>query len=492
MDSYELVKNIIEQRITLYLGDFILPYIGENKYKLLLKIKQDKEYKLKLHILQHVEFVVKLFQANNIQFFIIKGIALDKIIYNGISMRESRDIDIVVRRESMSDAIDLLLNNDYIFTTDRNGNSKSVSVGFSDIVQHEITFLNQDKTIEVELKQLLNGIFDKSFIEDCFKNIKVIEIKDVLIPTLNVDYTLLVLIAYVYKDSEDIFVLNQTKLRNFIDLKEIIMKYRSELNWKEIFSNCKKYKIMHMARSVLLNLAFIFKDNTLLQTISNLSLDYNVDYQFQGILDKGVIDWNISIIERLFRDDLKNNEIDKKILEPFFGKTALNNYTIMLGSKYNLFDQFNRYTQYIVSSDLNNYIKFDISLDTKFFNNNQWFVLDLYYKDVKMDFRKIHIIIELLNDKECKGYVYKGDLFQDFFRKDNIEIKKLFIKNIKDKNNIKIMFEINYDEFDICPMSTNNILSFDMVICEFVNDYLRVTSRSALSMVPQVLPIKLN
>ncbi|QUH29759.1 nucleotidyltransferase family protein [Vallitalea guaymasensis] len=179
---------------------------------MLLKIKQDKEYKLKLHILQHVEFVVKLFQANNIQFFIIKGIALDKIIYNGISMRESRDIDIVVRRESMSDAIDLLLNNDYIFTTDRNGNSKSVSVGFSDIVQHEITFLNQDKTIEVELKQLLNGIFDKSFIEDCFKNIKVNEINNVLIPTLNVDYTFLVLIAYVYKDSEDIFVLNQTKL----------------------------------------------------------------------------------------------------------------------------------------------------------------------------------------------------------------------------------------------------------------------------------------
>ncbi|MCM3166356.1 nucleotidyltransferase domain-containing protein [Peribacillus frigoritolerans] len=98
-----------------------------------------------LHLSGEMERVSKLFTENNIRLLFLKGPAIADAIYGNISLRTSKDLDILIPITDLKKAEDLLLNCGY----EKEGNSnKSKKRNWW---SHHVSYYHTNKKIEIEI-----------------------------------------------------------------------------------------------------------------------------------------------------------------------------------------------------------------------------------------------------------------------------------------------------------------------------------------------------
>jgi hypothetical protein len=66
-----------------------------------------------LHLFRELETVIKLFNKHNIKHIVLKGAALANTVYEDIGLRSMADVDLLIPKDQISSAVDLLTNNGY-------------------------------------------------------------------------------------------------------------------------------------------------------------------------------------------------------------------------------------------------------------------------------------------------------------------------------------------------------------------------------------------
>lgn len=104
--------------------------------------------------------VFKLFEDHKIEALVLKGPALSQLIYNNVSMRSSKDLDILVKREQLEEAINLLESIGFqcsaAFKT-----AKRRECIFSKRVGHDFSL--HDGDVEIELHWRMDAVIDLPF-----------------------------------------------------------------------------------------------------------------------------------------------------------------------------------------------------------------------------------------------------------------------------------------------------------------------------------------
>ena len=150
------------------------------------KVKHHSEINRKKTIVRAMELcsLAKLFNENGIDFRVLKGIPLSMELYGDIGMRQSKDIDILVRKEDYSKVILLLKDTHDI---DCDSNIKYL---------HHFSIKNKTSHAHTEVHSRLTEL--RYFIDslNLFENKREISIFDVSIPVLSFENHLLFLIAH--------------------------------------------------------------------------------------------------------------------------------------------------------------------------------------------------------------------------------------------------------------------------------------------------------
>ncbi|MBX9954122.1 nucleotidyltransferase family protein [Peribacillus simplex] len=141
---YSKIKNIDNKGIP--------PYVIETLYK---EYKKNTFEMLKLS--GEMEQVSKLFSENNILLLFLKGPVIAEDIYGDISLRTSRDLDILIQSNKLEKAEEVLLGVGY--------ERKEVPTPFWKLRFHHVTFFHPKKRICLELHWRLHP---HSIYEPCF------------------------------------------------------------------------------------------------------------------------------------------------------------------------------------------------------------------------------------------------------------------------------------------------------------------------------------
>lgn len=168
--EFEKVKRLIKEGISWneFINNTILHGLTQLVYFTLSKINNNNlipDYVLnmlssenqirKINIIKmaiETDRITRLFLCNNIRFFILKGIPLALSIYNKLYLRESSDLDILIHKDDLNNAIGLLSEEKYIPTSEEfkrvleNIDKHKILHSY-----HHIDFKNEKKNIVLEL-----------------------------------------------------------------------------------------------------------------------------------------------------------------------------------------------------------------------------------------------------------------------------------------------------------------------------------------------------
>jgi hypothetical protein len=126
-----------------------IPAIVKEKFREAYDKRRNKTAKLSAELLQ----IIDIFQTYKLRFFILKGLPLALEIYNDTSLRSSSDIDILIHKDDMEKASEILLTIGY----------KPIHVKNKNMIGHHHTVLiNNNNNIAIELHWKL--IKDQFFI----------------------------------------------------------------------------------------------------------------------------------------------------------------------------------------------------------------------------------------------------------------------------------------------------------------------------------------
>lgn len=271
------------------------------KHNILKKERED--------YLKFLGIITNYLNENKINYFIYKGFALEKIIYNKMYIRQYGDIDIITENINDTKRIITLLKEKFKFYIEQNPDTELLG-------EQELCLLYNGKKFYVEFKNS-NHLFK---IRE-FENYITINHNEICFRTFSLEVTLLQLIVYYYEFTENLEFISKEKkcvLQYPIDLYEFLKKYSNILNWDYIIDLAQKYQLIHKIRICFLNIHNLVADNLIIKLLSIVKKNY-INYEYCDILDVGRINWQISTIDRF----LYNNEI-----QHFLNKFCSKNFVI--------------------------------------------------------------------------------------------------------------------------------------------------------------------
>jgi len=182
-------------------------YSEVQKQKIELPIKLIEQLKQinkrnKIRMLKMTSELIKihqLFTDNNIDYISLKGPALSQQLYDDSTIRNSRDLDILVKEKDL-DKVNLVLSNIGYFTSVKDSISHQKA-------HHEIEFYNKEKKIKLEIHVRLFS-FKKMFHKDniiLFENYETISLNNVEINVLNKQINIEYLYAHAKNHSWELF-----------------------------------------------------------------------------------------------------------------------------------------------------------------------------------------------------------------------------------------------------------------------------------------------
>lgn len=216
--------------------------------------------------------VCEMFNNNDIDYITFKGIILSYQIYNNPHSRLCGDIDIFVNSKDFNNALELLLNNGYVFT--------DISTIKS---EHHVVLNDGITTLELH-KNILNPFtnIDEYYL---INHTNRVIISDCDINTFSITATLLHLLYHLYMHTYSAYeslyqiLVNKTIpqagrfLYRAYEIALFLEKYSAEINWTDIEIDIKKQKFRFFFKKMIFDIIKIFPEafpQSFVRTVCNL------------------------------------------------------------------------------------------------------------------------------------------------------------------------------------------------------------------------------
>lgn len=245
----------------------------------------------------------------NIKYAVIKGEPLSYYIYSCLGMRLSRDIDILVPKESIDEVRKVFFDNNNII--DMYGRKEWL---YYMLCSHQCPALfikEQGFTVELDINfDILWGNYEKRKIDinDFLSDTVEMDIYGVKIKTLSKIKTFLQVCLHCYKDLNSILLIQKRKKFDknmFRDIYHMLRNNQNELTIDMVYNESIKYGIDEYIYYVLYYTEKIYLDPILKKYINALySKENERILDTYGLTERERKKWKISFVDRLESEDL--------------------------------------------------------------------------------------------------------------------------------------------------------------------------------------------
>lgn len=290
--NFNLFINIlIDQKIFLHFYTHLLEKnLSEQQRKFLVSKYEVFRVEREKNLL-FFKKIIEIINKCNINYYVYKGIALEKLIYNCHNRRMYDDMDIIM--ENYSD-IKMVKEKIKLYFP----NVQEYDNLYNDILgETKLTITIDGELFIVEFKTEKHLFKVRDFSETITLNIEEQKFK-----TFSLEVTFLQLVSYYYEFTENIEIfryLDKYILKYPLDFYLFLKKYKNSINWSKLLNLSQEYAMIHKVRLAIINVSELFNDSSILKILNYFPKE-KINYRFNGIIDKGSINWIIPLKQRFF------------------------------------------------------------------------------------------------------------------------------------------------------------------------------------------------
>ena len=298
-----VLETLIKQRIFGYMFPKIIELVPDEYKERFVKYENRRKSRITAYL--HAIGEISVFaEKNSYEIKFVKGLVLAKRIYGTLYVRDSRDIDVLVKgnlidmKHSMNEIgyyhYYALSNNEYLQLKEPSNDVHGVF--------HEYT-LKKDIDgyfVKVELKYSSSALGEELI--KCFdKHCEIIDINGIKVKTYDNLHTFLNLCLNTYVNSQArIGIAKSVRIRDYIDLYTYINL--NILDWDEVVCYANKYRIKDKLRYVFNEVNNLFdKEVVSFEIMKRFDISDDITYKY-AYDDGSIIQWNKDLQEILFAD----------------------------------------------------------------------------------------------------------------------------------------------------------------------------------------------
>ncbi len=182
---------------------------------------------------EELKRILETFYEKGVKVIVLKGAALDKVVYGDIGLRTFGDLDLLVKEEDLAYAKKIMSDLEYVSTPDKVTEEWRKENHF-----HLPPYIQPEKSIVVEIHWNITGDSFHINIDEWWKMAKVIRIDNcqALIPSP--EDMIIHLCLHLFNHGY-----NEITLRGLCDIFETLRYYKKEINWQRFQDKIDKYKI---------------------------------------------------------------------------------------------------------------------------------------------------------------------------------------------------------------------------------------------------------
>jgi putative nucleotidyltransferase-like protein len=194
-----------------------------------------------MYLYAELRRILERFSDKGLDVIVLKGAALAEIVYGDIALRQMGDIDLLVRKEELAYAEEIMSSLNYSTYMD----SKSQQF-YRQNHFHLSPYVHRDKSIMVEIHHhIINHPFHIN-IDKWWERARETEIADCKALSPSPEDMLLHLCLHLFNHGY-----NKSLLRGICDISETLRYYEDGLNWTRIRDEVSEYGINKLAYSIL-------------------------------------------------------------------------------------------------------------------------------------------------------------------------------------------------------------------------------------------------
>jgi len=238
LSGYHEISSLVYWNIKTHFGNFI-----SESHLSQLESNYKKTAVRNMFLTDELLSILNEYSANNIKAIPIKGPLIAEQIYENLTVREFIDIDILVHKEDVEKAKDILIQRGYsleFYLSEEEDIAYRKSSFYLKDQKIHYTFFNKDKGISIELHWLFVPI-EYSFspnIDNIWQWASYFELEGKKILSLSIEDLLLYLCIHGTKH-------HWMQLKWICDINELINKNK-DLDWEKLSANAIKYKCERM------------------------------------------------------------------------------------------------------------------------------------------------------------------------------------------------------------------------------------------------------
>jgi hypothetical protein len=248
--------------------------------------------------------ILTAFNEKNIKIIVLKGAALDKSVYGDIGLRTFGDLDLLVKKEDLSYAKEIMSDLDYVYGPAKKSEEWRRMNHF-----HLRPHIHPDKSIVVEIHWHITGDSFHINIDEWWEMAKVIEIGNCQAMIPSPEDMLIHLCLHLFNHGY-----KEITLKDFCDIIEALRYHRKEINWQRLQDKIDRYKINTLVYTILYFIKILERDEeNLLGWIKSNSVNLKL----------------LSLIEKqILGEDAAHSAIPKELVQSlvtdkFSGKVML-------------------------------------------------------------------------------------------------------------------------------------------------------------------------
>jgi hypothetical protein len=229
-----------------------------------------------MYLYAELDRILMRFKEEGVSVIILKGAALAQAVYGDIGLRSMGDIDLLVKREDLSAAQELMSDLGYVQST-----SHCAEEWNAKKEHHLPIYSHPDKSVLVEVHWHISRHFLDNDIGDWWARAQVAKIGNcrALIPSP--EDMLLHLCLHLFNHGYD-----QMTLRGYCDISEILRRYGMKIDWHQFRERVSKYKVHKPVYTIL----YFIKDlNGNYKKLLGWINPYYVDFKLLALIEKRLI-----------------------------------------------------------------------------------------------------------------------------------------------------------------------------------------------------------
>lgn len=206
-----------------------------------LKIAYYENMARNMYLYAELRRILERFSEKGLDVIVLKGAALAEIVYGDIGLRQMGDIDLLIRKEELAYAEEIMSSLNYSIQMD----SKSQEL-YRQNHFHLSPYVHRDKSIIVEIHHhIINRLFHIN-IDKWWERARETEIANCKALTPSPEDMLLHLCLHLFNHGY-----NKSLLRGICDISETLRYYEDGLNWTQFRDEVSKYGINKLVYSIL-------------------------------------------------------------------------------------------------------------------------------------------------------------------------------------------------------------------------------------------------